>query len=192
MLKVIGLFAGFLALISYLPYTKDIIAKKVKPERATWLIWSLLAAIAFFSQLSKGATQSLWFTGLDSIGAFIILGLAFKFGIGGLRKRDTIALILAALGLVLWYFSNNAIYALAITMAVDFIGASLTVWKTYVDPDSETYLMWLMVSIASILAIISVGKWNISLMIYPFYILLANLAVVFAIFFGHKRKKISQ
>ena len=188
MYKTLGIISGLLALISYVPYTKDIIAKKVKPERATWLIWSVLASIAFFSQFAKGAHQSLWFTGLDSIGAFVIFILAIKHGVGGITRRDIIALIFAGTGLVIWYFTHNAIYALLITLAIDSIGTTLTVWKTYEHPSTETYTMWLIVCLASILAIFSVGKINITLMVYPFYIFLANSAVIMAIFLGHKAK----
>lgn len=188
MLKLLGILAGLLAIISYIPYTKDILNRKAKPERASWLIWSALASIAFFSQLSKGATQSLWFTGLDSIGAFVTFGLAIKFGLGGLKRRDIVALIIAGLGLVIWYFTHNAVYALFITMGIDAVGASLTVWKTFEHPDTETYAMWVIICFASALAIVSVGKFNLTLMAYPFYIFLANFAVVMAIFFGHRLK----
>jgi len=189
MLQFIGILAGLVALISYIPYSKDILARKVKPERASWLIWCVLAGIAFFSQLSKGATHSLWFTGLDSIGAFVILVLAVSYGLGGIKRRDTLALIGAGIGLIIWYFTKNAVYALLITMAIDAIGAGLTVWKTFEHPDTETYPMWLIVCLASLLAIWSVGKFNATLMIYPFYIFLANFCVVIAIYFGHKLKK---
>lgn len=189
MFKIIGVLAGILAFISYIPYIKDILTKKVKPERASWLIWSVLASIAFFSQLSKGAVQSLWFTGLDSIGAFIIVILAIKFGLGGIRKRDTLALIAAGIGLIIWYFTHNAIYALLITIAIDAIGTGLTVWKTFEHPATETYSMWLIICVAGIMAVASVGKINPTLMLYPFYIFLANLSVVFAIYLGRKSKQ---
>ena len=189
MFETIGILSGIVALISYIPYTLDIISKKVKPERASWLIWSVLAMIAFFSQLAKGAHQSLWFTGLDSIGAFVTLGLAIRYGFGGVKRRDMFALIVAGIGLLIWYFTNNALYALIIAMAVDAIGASLTVWKTYENPETETYPMWLIVCLAGVLAIISVGKLDFDLMIYPLYIFIANLAVVAAIYLGHKSTK---
>ncbi len=189
MFRAIGLFSGILAICSYIPYTKDILSKRVKPERASWLIWGVLASIAFFSQLSKGAQQSLWFTGFDSIGAILTFVLAIKYGFGIVKKRDTLALVFAGIGLIVWYLTNNAIFALIMTMLIDAIGVSLTVWKTYEHPETETYAMWLIVCVASILAIISVGKFDIILMIYPFYIFLANFAVVIAIFAGYRHRR---
>src|SRR5450631_872873 len=103
MLESIGVASGVLAAGSYVPYVQDMVKGKVKPERASWLIWAVLAAIAFSSQYAKGATQSLWFTGLDSFGAAVVFFLALKFGIGGMTTRDVGALIAAAVGLALWY-----------------------------------------------------------------------------------------
>ncbi len=188
MYQTFGYIAGILALISYAPYYRDILRGRARPERATWLLWSVLAGIAFFSQLSKGAHQSLWFTGFDSAGAFVTLLLALKYGLGGLKKRDVVGLLIAALGLIVWHYTHNAIYALAITIGIDVIGVSLTVWKTLDHPDSETYTMWLLVSLAGALAAVSVGKFDATLIAYPLYICLANLAVVAAIFIGQHRK----
>ena len=186
MRELLGLFSGLLAASSYIPYTRDILKKKAQPERATWLIWSVLASIAFISQLSKGARQSLWFTGLDSAGTFLTFALAIRFGLGSLKKRDTIALLLAGFGLVLWYFTHNAIYALLITVVVDAIGTGLTVWKTFEHPDTETYLMWALVCVAGLLAVASIGTFNATLILYPCYIFVANFSVIVAIFLGRK------
>ena len=38
-----------------LPYLKNTIKHKIKPHFISWLIWSIITAIAFFSQLEKGA-----------------------------------------------------------------------------------------------------------------------------------------
>jgi hypothetical protein len=187
MLEFLGIAAGLLAAASYIPYAYDIVAKKVRPERASWIIWLVLALIAFTTQLAEGASASLWFTGLDSLGVIIILVLSAKYGTGGLSRRDYAALVAAAIGLVLWYLTRHAAIALGITLIIDAIGTSLTVVKTFEDPSSETYPMWTIVTIAGLMATVSVGQLNPVLLAYPVYILLANFAVVVAIFLGRRK-----
>jgi len=187
MLEFIGLSAGILVSVSYIPYTFDVVKQRAKPERATWLIYAALAAIALLSQISKGATDSLWLTVFDSVGAIVIFLLSIKYGMGGFTKRDIKALVAAGIGLILWYATRDAIYALLITMAIDAIGSALTVIKTYEQPSTETYTMWLLASIASILAMISVGAFNITLLAYPFYIFFANFSVVVAKFLAERK-----
>jgi hypothetical protein len=188
MLQTIGIISGLIAGVAYLPYVRDILKGDAKPERASWFIWVVLASIAFFSQLAQGATGSLWFTGLDSIGALIVFFLALKYGLGGFTRRDKVALVAAGVGLVLWYLTRHAAIALLTTIIIDASGTALTVIKTYEDPSTETYTMWALVTVAGILAMISVGRFNLVLLIYPFYIFLANLVVVLAKFAGTKSK----
>jgi hypothetical protein len=188
--QFLGILAGIISLAAVVPYVRDIIHHKAQPERASWLIWLALSLIAFTSQLAEGATSSLWLTVFDTIGMLIVFSLSLKFGVGGFTRRDIIALLIAATGLMLWYVTRHAVYALFIAMAIDAIGTSLTVVKTYADPTSETYTMWIMVAVAGVLSMISVGKFDLVLLAYPFYILLANLAVVAAIAAGQRRKEL--
>jgi hypothetical protein len=184
MLQTLGLLSGVLSGVSYLPYLRDIFRHTTKPERASWLIWSVLGSIAFFSQLAEGATWSLWLTGIDTLGVLVIFLLSIRFGVGGLTRRDIIALIAAGIGLMLWYFTRHAAIALLMTMFIDAAGAYLTVVKSYEDPGSETLSTWLIVSIAAVLGMLAVGQFNLILLSYPLYIFLANFSVVVAILLG--------
>ena len=186
-LVISGYIAGILSAISYVPYVRDIFKGITRPERASWLIWSVLGSIAFFSQLAKGATDSLWLTGVQTFGVLLVFLLSIKFGIGGLTKRDVIALIAAGAGIILWYLTKEAAVALFITIAIDAVGGVLTVIKSYEDPSSETISTWLLSGSAGIFAAIAVGKPDVVLLAYPLYILLINFSVVFAIHLG-KRK----
>jgi hypothetical protein len=186
MFKAFGLISGVLTIASYFPYTIDIFAKRAKPERASWLIWSLTGGLAFFSQLSKGATQSLWFPGIDAIGCVFTFILSIRFGLGGLKKRDIISLVVVAGGLLAWYISNNAIFALFASVGLDTIGAILTSWKTFEDSSTETYAPWLLILAASFFSVLAVGKISWVLLLYPVCIFFSTLAILGAKFFGRK------
>lgn len=191
MTQIFGLLAGVVAIISFLPYIVDIFRGKTKPERASWFIWAVLGGIAFFSQFAKGATDSLWLPGVQTFGVALIFLLAMKFGTGGFAKRDKIALLCAALGLVLWYITSEAAIALFIVIAVDAAASVLTIIKSYEDPESETIISWVLFSVSGILAAFAVGSWNLVLLSYPFYIFLTNAVVVTTIYLGKNKKKLA-
>jgi hypothetical protein len=188
MLKTFGIVSGLLAIVAVIPYIRDIIKKTTRPERASWLIWTVLGGIAFFSQLAKGATNSLWMTGLSTLCVLVVFLLSLKHGEGGLVKRDIAALLFAFLGLVLWYFTKDATVALLIVIAVDLSGSVLTIIKSYKDPESETMSTWVLASISGLFGTLSVGSFNWVLLMYPLYILLANSAVTVAILLGKRNK----
>lgn len=186
----LGYLSGILSLLAFIPYIRDILLHKTKPERASWIIWAVLGAIAFFSQSAKGASDSLWMPGVQTLGVFIVVLLSIKNGVGGLgKKRDAISLIIAFLGIILWFLTKEALVALLIAIGIDFIGVVLTVIKAYKDPESETMATWVLASLAGLFSAFSVGHWNFSLLIYPLYIFLANLLVVIAIQLGNKNRK---
>lgn len=189
MLQMLGLLSGLLAASAYVPYIISILRGRTKPERASWLIWAVLAAIAFFSQLDKGATFSLWLVVFDSLGTFVILALSIKRGVGGFARRDKIALLIAALGLLVWYFTNEALYALLLVILVDATAQTLTTLKAFKDPHSESPVAWSLGSLAGLAATFSVGSFNIPVLAYPIYIFLANASAVLAIILGKRINK---
>jgi hypothetical protein len=188
MFLVIGILAGILGIVMFIPYIRDILKHKTKPERASWLIWSLLGLIAVSSQLAKGATDSIWMTVAQTFGTITIFILSFTYGFGGFVKRDIFALIAALFGLSLWLVTRDAVYALIITILVDAIGAALTAIKATEHPESETVITWVLSAISGLLGTVAVGYWNPILMIYPFYVFLANSSVLIGIYIGYQRK----
>lgn len=189
MLQLFGYISAILSIIMIIPYVVDILKKTTKPERASWLIWTVLGFIAFFSQLAKGATDSLWLTAGQTIAVLIVFILAIKRGVGGLTKHDIKALIVAGIGLLLWFLTNEALYALLIVIAIDFIGVFLTTIKAYKDPKSETMSTWLLSGTSGIFGALAVGSFSFVLLLYPIYIIIANYVVVIAIILGKKSNK---
>ena len=177
MLQFFGFLAGLLPLLAAVPYVRDILKGKTKPHRGSFLIWMVLGLIAAFSQLAEGATWSLLLPVADTLAVMVIFALSFKHGTGGLNKRDTTALALAGIGLLLWYFTKQPLVALLITIGIDAIATVLTLIKTYADPHSETFSSWLLASLGGLFAALAVGEWSFALLVYPIYIFIANGAV---------------
>lgn len=144
---------------------------------------------SFFSQLAKGATFSLWLPGIDTIAIVITFVLSLRYGVGGFSKKDYFALLIAAIGLVVWYFTQEAAVALYLVIGIDAIGTYLTIDKAYKDPMSETVSAWLFSSIAGLFAMLAVGSLDIVLLSYPFYLFIACGAVPIAIALGKRKFK---
>ncbi len=192
MQEIAGYLTGVLLIVGFIPYLLDIFRHKTKPERASWLIWGILGTIAFFSQLASGASWSLVLTGVDTLIVLWILGLSIKDGVGGFTKLDITSLILAGIGLIAWYFTHQPLTALLLVLFVDAIGVILTIIKTYNEPETETMFAWLMASLAGLLSAVAVGKLDLTLLLYPAYIFLANGLVAATVIIGKKQTKQTQ
>ncbi len=187
MQEILGYGSGILIALSCIPYIRDILLLKTKPQRMTWFIWAVLLSIAFFAQLSKGGTWSLITTGVDWLGVVIIFILSIKYGMGGATRLDKTALAGAGIGLILWYLTSEPLFAILITIFIDFIAGMLTILKTYKQPETETYIAYMICGTGGLLGTLSVGESNFSLIIFPLWICLFNYAIGITVLLGRRR-----
>lgn len=188
LLVIFGVAAGVLSTFAFIPYILDTICQRTRPQRASWLIWSVLGSIAFASQVYEGATSSLWFAAVQVSGTIIVFLLSIRGGEGQfLSKTDWQILVAAGVGLILWSVTDNAVYALAITISISLLGGVATIVKAYHDPTSETLITWVVSLIASACAIVSVGSADLVLLAYPIYLFVLYLAFIVAITLGRAR-----
>lgn len=185
-----GILAGVLSVFAYIPYIKDTLAGRTQPQRASWLIWSVLSTIALVSQIHEGAGPSLLFAGVQVSCTVLIFALSSWVGTNNkLRHTDHLIFMAAGLGLVLWYFTNSAAYALAVTISISLLGGAATVLKTYRDPGSETCVTWLISFVASGFALLAVGQLDPMLLAYPMYLLVLYGAILGALGLGRLRER---
>lgn len=189
MLAIFGYISAALSILLIVPYIRDILLLKIKPERASWFIWTVLGFIAFFSQLAKGATDSLWLTAGQTLAVLIVFLFSIKYGVGGLSNGDIKALIAAGVGLIIWYFTKEAAWALLIVIAIDSVGTYLTAIKSYTDPESETLSTWFISGTSGIFGMLAVGVFSPILLVYPLYLVVANYLIVTMMLLGRKRLK---
>ncbi len=189
-IRFAGILSGILSVTAFLPYILDMLTGRTRPQRASWLIWSVLSSIAFCSQVYEGASDSLWFAGIQASGTLVIFMLSIALGAGRFIGRgDGYLLAAAAFGLVLWHHTDNAGYALAITISISLLGGVATVMKAYREPDSETMATWAISLVAAFLAVLSVGKTDPVLLAYPVYLITLKSAIVSAILLGRMKTR---
>ena len=168
---LIGIASALLTVLAFAPYIRDTWRGETRPQRSTWFIWSVLSTIALISQIYEGAGASLWFAGAQVAGTIVICGLAIHRGFGAfLSGSDWLVLGLAGCGVVLWAITEDAAYALAITIAISLLGGSVTVLKAFREPDTETMSTWFISLFAALLGLAAVGSPDPLLLAYPLYL----------------------
>jgi len=159
-----------------IPYIRETIQGKVRPERISWLLWTLLGATYYFSAvIADGATL---FTFGELIGPVLIFILALKFGVGGKSRFDLYSLAVALVAFILLFVLKGVLISLILALVVDSIGAMLTIRKLLIDPASESKSFWGMGAIASVLALLSLEKFNPETMLFPVYVLMISSFII--------------
>ena len=172
MKEIFGIAALTLSLGANIPYIIEIVKGQVKPERISWLLWTLLGLTYYFSALfAEGATL---FTFGELIGPVIILILALKFGVGGKSRFDLISLAVALVAFGLLFVTEGVLLGLLLALIVDGIGAMLTIRKLLIDPSSESKWFWGIGAISGILAVLSLETYNAETLLFPVYVVILS------------------
>lgn len=184
---IIGIISLLFNFAGYAPYYRDIFKNKVKPQRITWRLWTILNLIAAVNQIRNGGGWATLFVLSTLVFVSGVFLLSFKKGIGGGSKMDKVSLLIAGLLFMWWIFSRDSVYSTYLALAIDSIGAVLTGYKAYKKPETEAYLQWLTSGIAAGISILALEKRSILLLAYPVYIIFGNAVIVLAKYFGTKK-----
>jgi hypothetical protein len=166
-LRLLGILSGVIVFIAGIPYVIEIIKGRTKPQRMAWVIFFTLSGVSFFAQLQEGAIHSLWFPLVLLVNSAVVFALTLKFGMGGVGTFD-VACLFAAIGIMLiWAMTKSPSIAIVSSVAVNTIGKVLVAKKVYHHPETEYLPTWIWSAIASVLAVLSVGKLAWILILTP-------------------------
>ncbi len=177
--ETLGIIAGILALLGYIPYIYSIFKGTTRPNRATWFIWTIVGGLLAFSYIAEGDQTSIWLPLGYFIGPFIVALLSLKYGYAIWTKLDTFCTVAALISIVPWVLSDNAIFTLIINVIIDATGAIPTLVKTYSEPETEDLPAWAIFFVANTIQLFAISIWGIAA-IYPIYLFfLAGAMVAF-------------
>ncbi|MFA6053629.1 MAG: hypothetical protein WC762_13685 [Methylobacter sp.] len=185
-----GRLAGIVSFVAFLPYIIAILRRKTDPNRATWIIWSVVGLLLAWSYRSSGASHTIWVPVSYFIGPFIIMLLTLKYGEKEWTRTDKLCLLAAAVS-VPWIFIEPRI-ALFINISLDFFGAIPTIKKAYHEPEKEDRLAWILWVSGNSLNLLAVEHWTLAEAAYPLYMGTVTpliLALLFRpLLFGRKKR----
>ncbi len=166
-------------LLGGLSYLLDTIKGKAKPNRASFLLWSIAPLIAFAAEIKQGV-------GIQSLMAFsvgfvplLILITSFlnKKAAWKLSNFDYACGFLSIIGLILWYLTKVGNVAIFFSILSDGLASLPTVIKSYKFPETENGGAYLATTISAILTTLTITNWNFAHYAFPFYMIAANLMI---------------
>lgn len=177
--EMIGIIAGILAVLGYIPYLYSILAGKTKPNRATWFIWTIVGGLLAFSYIAESHSGSIWLPLAYFMCPLITAILSLRYGYAEWTRLDTFCITAALLSIIPWVFADSATTTLMINLVIDSIGAVPTLVKTYREPETEDFTAWLIFFMANTLQLFAINLWSLA-ELYPVYLFfLAGSMVVF-------------
>jgi hypothetical protein len=171
---ILVLISSIVCLSAYSIYAIKIINRKVIPHRVTRIVIVIITALQTAALFAQKSNISVWFSAVILLGSISIFLLSIKYGVGGESKIDTICLLIALLGIFLWWVTDIPFIALICSISAGLTGFIPTIIKTYKSPESESFIFFSLFIIAGICNIVAMKKWSAEELAYPIYIIFIN------------------
>jgi len=173
---IIGTLIGAVGAIAYLI---DTINGRVKPNRISFLLWSIAPFIAFAAQIKQGVGLEALMT--FSTGFLPILTLAGSFlnknAEWRLTRFDLVCGFLSVVGLALWQITKVGNVAIFFSILADGLAAVPTIVKSYKYPDTEVAWPWIASSFGVLLTLLTIKEFSFANSGFIIYIFIVDLVI---------------
>lgn len=171
--------AILLTIIGYIPYLWGIIKGSNKPHIFTWIIWVIVAAIAFFAQLSVNAGPGTWVTAFIGFMCLLVSLLALKSGTKNITPSDIIMFIGALASIPVWMLTKDPLWSVIIVTAINSMAFYPTFRKTWAKPYEEHIAIYALNIPRQALTIAALTQYSVTTVLFP-----ASIIVMCLLFFG--------
>jgi len=160
-------------------YLWNTIKGNVKPNRVSYLLWSIAPMIAFAAQIKQGV-------GLESLMTFstgflplliFIASFTNKNAKWKLTKFDVACGFFSVAGLTLWLITKVGNVAIFFSIVADGLAALPTLVKAYKYPETEIAWPWLATCTGVALTLLTLGEWTFANSGFIIYIFIVNLMI---------------
>ena len=160
---------------------------QVKPNKVTWLFWSVFPVIAFAAQLSQGVGLVAWATFVAGAPPVLVLigSLFNKNAYWQTRSIDYWFAVAGFLSVIVWQVTNIPNIAFTFALLADLLVALPTITKTYQFPETENWRAYGVSAFGFLLAVLAVQEWTYENYAFVVYLFLLNLSI--AVLAGRRR-----
>lgn len=173
---IVGAIIGAIGSLSYLI---DTVKGKVKPNRVSFLLWSVAPLIAFAAEIQKGVgIQSLMTFSVGFLPLTIFIASFFnKKSEWKLGRFDLICGALSVIGLIFWLITKEGNVAITFSILADGLAAVPTIVKSYNYPETESGWPYLTGAISAAFTLLTIDNWTFAHYGFPVYILVVCLII---------------
>ena len=173
-------FVGALIqIIALIPYGIEVVRGTTKPNKISWLLWSVAPIIGAIAAFSKGvgwAVLPVFMSGFAPLVIFI-LSIFNKKAYWELKTFDYYCGGASVVALILWAITKEANLAIIFAIISDGLAAFPTLIKSWSDPESETPITYLLSLLAVITTYTAITTKDFASLAFPIYLTFINFSL---------------
>jgi len=191
MLQYITIPGAVISFVGDFSYIKDTLKGQTKPNRVTFLMWSIAPCIGAAASISDGVTWAALPTLMAGILPFVILLVSFYNSQANweLHWHDYFCGGISLLALVLWKVTHQPVLVVAFAIISDAFAGIPTLIKSWTHPETETPFSYASSLIAAATSFLAIPVWKFTEYAFPTYLVASNLAIYMTIIIRNTMKK---
>jgi hypothetical protein len=183
MLQYLVIVGAVLSMVACFSYIRSMFKGEAKPNRVSWLMWAIAPMIATAAGLSNGVRWAVLPVFMSGFSPLLIFLFSFvsKKAYWKLELFDYICGGCSVIALILWAITKNANLAIVFAIISDGSAAIPTIIKSWTNPETEIIFPFLAGIFSAIAAFFAIQTWVFSAYAFPFYLIVINAVLLFAI-----------
>lgn len=184
MLQYLVLVGAAVQLVGIWSYIRDTVRGETKPNRMTWLMWSVAPLIATAAAMVQGVSWAVLPVFMSGFGPLLVFFASFvnKNSYWKLERFDYICGSLSLLALILWGITKIPDIAIVFAIASDGFAAVPTLIKSWKYPETENAGPFTAGLFNSLTSFVAIKAWVFAAYAFPVYLVLINISIATAIY----------
>jgi hypothetical protein len=188
MIQYLVLLGAFVNLLGTFAYLKDTLSGKTRPNRVSWLMWTIAPFIATVAAISDGVKWAILPTFMAGFCPLLVFVASFinKKAYWKLEKFDYLCGLFSALALIFWAITKDPVIAIVFAIASDGFACIPTLVEAWRYPETETGISYVASIFNALTSFAAIRIWSFPGYGFGLYLFIANSLFTFSIY----RKKL--
>ncbi|MDD5589645.1 MAG: hypothetical protein PHQ47_00510 [Candidatus Portnoybacteria bacterium] len=181
MLQNLVFFGAAIQLGGALIYVKETLAGYAKPNKITFLMWSIAPFIAATAAFANGARWVILPIFMAGFGPLLVFIVSFKNpkSFWKLNLFDYLCGIFSLLALILWMITREPAVAIFFAIISDLFAAIPTLIKSWKFPETESHWIYTTSIFGPLTGLLAIKQWQFSEYAFSIYLLAIDCALAF-------------
>jgi hypothetical protein len=165
-------------------YTKDTIYGKTRPNKVSWIFWTIAPFVGSYIGYKSGvSTPLLISTFMAGFCPLLIVIASFfnKNSYWKITKFDILCGILSFIAIIIWITTKNAMLSLIFAIFADLFAGIPTIIKSWKHSETEIITPYSLGILNQIITFLIITNFSFENYAFPFYLILINLTIILGI-----------
>lgn len=173
-------------------YIADTLRGRNKPNRMTFLMWSIAPIIGAAASFAQGVTWAVVPVLMAGLCPFAVFLASFvnHHAYWKLERFDYACGAFSALALILWWLTSEPMIALVFAILADAVAGYPTLIKAWKFPETETAIGYAAATLSAATGFLVVGDMNFESVAFPTYLVVINILLVIGIWRGKLKQRV--